>query len=123
MRLSLQVAAVSKPLLAVRRIVEKDKHVVFGPSEQDKFISNKRAGDKMILKPNGRGSYLMKVNFVGGGSTDITVDSGAEESVCPWEWGQQFGCRAVGEPLKFRNASGKKIHHLGSRDVEVVFTF
>eukprot|EP00973_Karenia_brevis_P051313 7128045-Karenia_brevis.AAC.1 len=31
MRLGFQVAAVSKPLLAVKRMVEKGNHVVFGP--------------------------------------------------------------------------------------------
>eukprot|EP00973_Karenia_brevis_P069300 9636305-Karenia_brevis.AAC.1 len=75
-----------------------------------------------MLKANGRGSYLMKVDFIGGGSTEITVDSGAEESVCPWEWGQQFGCRVVTDPLRSRNASGKIIPHWGSREVEVVST-
>ena len=44
----------------------------------------------MPLKKNGKGSYLMEVKFVGGGQTEITVDSGAEENVCPWEWGKQF---------------------------------
>eukprot|EP00973_Karenia_brevis_P009006 1219967-Karenia_brevis.AAC.1 len=67
MSLNFQVAAVSKPLLAVKRIVEKGNHVSFGPE------------------------------FVGGGKTEVTVDSGAEESVCPWEWGQQFGCRVSSE--------------------------
>eukprot|EP00973_Karenia_brevis_P025864 3568751-Karenia_brevis.AAC.1 len=57
----------------------------------------------------------MNVDFVGGGSTEITVGSGAEESVCPWEWGQQFGCRVASEPMKLRNASGKTIPHWGSR--------
>eukprot|EP00973_Karenia_brevis_P060204 8377165-Karenia_brevis.AAC.1 len=60
-----------------------------------------------MLRPNGRGSYLLKVEFVGGGSTEITVDSGAKESVCPWEWGQQFGCRMSDEPMRLRNASGR----------------
>eukprot|EP00973_Karenia_brevis_P063535 8829295-Karenia_brevis.AAC.1 len=60
-----------------------------------------------MLKPNGRGSYLMSVNFVGGGPTAITVDSGADESVCSWEWGNQFGCRAAVDPLGLRNATGK----------------
>eukprot|EP00973_Karenia_brevis_P015482 2117795-Karenia_brevis.AAC.1 len=82
MRLSLQVAADSKPLLAVKRIVEKGNHVVSGPREQDNLILNKNAGGKLMLKPNGRGSYLMKINFVGGGSREITVDSPADESVC-----------------------------------------
>eukprot|EP00973_Karenia_brevis_P089459 12397849-Karenia_brevis.AAC.1 len=93
MTLDFQVADVSKPLLAVERIVEKGNIVVFGPGEEWNFIFNRNTEDKVTLKPNGRGSYLMKVEFVGGGSTKITVDSRAEESVCPWEWGQQFGCK------------------------------
>eukprot|EP00973_Karenia_brevis_P082735 11468103-Karenia_brevis.AAC.1 len=34
MSLDFQVAAVSKPLLAVKRIVEKGNHVSFGPGEK-----------------------------------------------------------------------------------------
>ena len=38
----------------------------------------------------------MDVEFVGGEKTVITVDSGAEESVCPWEWGETlFGTTAA----------------------------
>eukprot|EP00973_Karenia_brevis_P002889 393023-Karenia_brevis.AAC.1 len=65
----------------------------------------------------------MKVEFVGGGGTEITVDSGAEESVCPWEWGQQFGCRVADDPMTLRNASGKVIPHGGSRLEQVVSPF
>eukprot|EP00973_Karenia_brevis_P050483 7006612-Karenia_brevis.AAC.1 len=61
----------------------------------------------------------MKVVFVGGGETEVTVDRGAEESVCPWEWGQQFGCRVPDESMRLRDASGKIIPHWGSRVVEV----
>ena len=39
----------------------------------------------------GHSHYVMDVCFVGGKMTCVTVESGAEESVCPWEWGQQFG--------------------------------
>ena len=46
------------------------------------------------VTPNGRGAYVMEVSFVGGGKTSITVDSGAEESVCPRGWGHElFGQR------------------------------
>ena len=66
---------------------------------------------------------MMDVNFVGGGRTEITVDSGAEESVCPWGWGKQFGCRRSGEEMNLRNASGGLIPHWGSRDVLVKSLF
>ena len=84
---------------------------------------NKESGDKMMLRPNGRGSYLMDVNFVGGGRAEITVDSGAEESVCPWDWGTQFQLRPASKWMTFRNASGGIINHYGTREVMVVSPF
>ena len=42
------------------------------------------------MRQNGRGSYLLDVVFANGRKTEITVDSGAEESVCPWEWGRNL---------------------------------
>ena len=92
MKLAFQVADVKKPLISVKRIVEKGNFVSFGPEEGDNFIMNKKSGNKIKLRPNGRGSYLMDVEFVGGGRTEITVDSGAEESVCaPGNEGRSSG--------------------------------
>ena len=90
MCLGFQVADVKKPLISVKRIVEKGNYVSFGPAEEDNYILNKESGDKMYLKPNGKGSYLMVVGMKGGGREEITVDSGAEESVCPKEWGAKL---------------------------------
>ena len=87
------------------------------------FIVNKDNGDKMKLRPNGRGSHLIDVSFVGGGKTEITVDSGAEENVCPWDWGSQFKTVPVEKRMSFRNASGGYIDHYGQRDVHVVSPF
>ena len=95
----------------------------FGPGEEDHFILNEKSGNKMLLKPNGKGSYLMMVAFDGGGKTEITVDSGAEENVCPWNWGQQFGIREPKSWMHFRDASGTQIPHHGERDVLVKSTF
>ena len=61
-----QVADVKKPLLAVKRIIEKGNHVTFGPSPEDNYILNKSIGDKMMPQGKGKGSYLMQVKFVGG---------------------------------------------------------
>eukprot|EP00973_Karenia_brevis_P077220 10726002-Karenia_brevis.AAC.1 len=72
MRLNFQVADVAKPLLAVKRIVERGNHVVFGPGKEDNFIVKKKTGDRLMLFPNGRGSYMMRANFVGGGETEVT---------------------------------------------------
>jgi hypothetical protein len=80
--------------VSVKRIVEKGNVVHFGPGERDNYIENKETKDRIELKPNGRGSYLMEVNFVGGERTLITVDSGAEESVCQWNCCERvFECR------------------------------
>ena len=65
----------------------------------------------------------MKVKFVGGSETDITVDSGAEESVCPWEWGEQFGIRDADRWLSLVNASGGYINHWGTRNVKMIAPF
>ena len=109
MNLGFQVADVKKP---------------FGPQEEDNYILNKATGQKLMLKPRGRGSYVMEVQFVGGEKTTITVDSGAEESVCPWEWGERlFGTQHSREHMQFRNASGGTIQHWGKREVRVTSTF
>ena len=42
----------------------------------------------------------MEVDFVGGGRTWITIDSGAEENVCPWEWGEKFGVNMLGKKMR-----------------------
>ena len=51
--------------------------------------------------------------------SEITVDSAAEESVCPHKWAEQFGTSPVvkGHELRLVNASGGKITHYGSRKV------
>ena len=123
MCLGFQVANVKKQLILVKRIVEKGNHVSFGPKEDDNYIINKDTGDKMMLRPNGKGSYLMEVSFVGGGRTEITVDSGAEENVCPWEWGELFEVKEADRWKNFRNASGGHIEHHVSRDVLVTSPF
>ena len=123
MGLKFQVADVKKPLISVKRIVEKGNHVAFGPEAKDNYIMNKATGDKVVLRSNGKGSYLLDVAFVGGEKTEITVDSGAEENVCPWEWGEQFGVQEAERRLRFRNASGGEIVHYGQRDVQVVSPF
>ncbi len=65
----------------------------------------------------------MRVQFEGGEKTEITVDSGAEENVCPWEWGKQFGMKTLGTWMHFRDASGTQIPHHGEREVRVASTF
>ena len=123
MKLRFQVADVKKPLVAVKRICENGNLVSFGPNKEDNYIQNKSTGNKLMLRPNGRGSYLMDVCFVGGKKTTITVDSGAEESVCPYEWGIQFGMVEADRWMNFVSAGGERMEHYGQRDVFVNSTF
>ena len=121
--LRFQVAEVRKLLISVKRIAEKGNKVSSGPGSEDNFIQNKRTGEKVPLYQNGKGSYLMRVRFEGGAPTDITVESGAEENVCPNGWGEQFGINKAAREMSFRSASGDPIKHYGGRLVRVVALF
>ena len=61
----------------MKKFAGKGILVCFGPGNDDNFIQNKESGKKVILKSNGRGSYLLKVCFLDGEETEIVVDSGA----------------------------------------------
>ena len=65
----------------------------------------------------------MDAKFVGGGMTKITIDSGAEENVCPKDWGNMFEMKEPQTKQVFRNASGGKIEHYGCRDVLLLSPF
>ena len=108
LKMKFQVAEVKKPLLAVCRMAEKGNKVMFGPEEGDNFIFNIKSGRKIPLKCNGRGSYLLEV-LVNGVRTEITVDSGAEESVCPKEWCSMFPTKPC-KLINFRGAGGKPVN-------------
>jgi hypothetical protein len=49
------------------------------------------------------------------GMEDITIDSAAEESVCPKAWAEAFGTRPAGRKMRFINASGGEMGHYGER--------
>ena len=53
------------------------------------------------------------------GTAEITIDSAADESVCPWDWGKAFRTKEVAEmkKMRFRNASGGKMEHYGEKRV------
>ena len=54
------------------------------------------------------------------GSGDITVDSAAEESVCPKDWGKAYSIKEPEKWLKFTNASGGRMGHYGAKDATFV---
>ena len=132
MGMTFQVAAVKKALAAVWRICRAGNVVQFGEKEEDCFIKHKETGRKVRTMKKG-GSYVLRVEFVrrrvvegeevweSMGREEVTVDSGAEESVCPKAWGEGFGMVAVapGCELRMVNAGGGEMSHFGSRKVTV----
>ena len=50
-------------------------------------------------------------------AAEITVDSAADESICPQVWVQQFGMEPSRKNLRLVNASGGAITHCGARQV------
>ena len=114
-----QVAEVRKPLMAIKRIIERGNIVQFGSKPEESFIYNKEAQVRIPLQDKGKGSFVVKGRFASGKETEITVDSGAEENVCPWEWGQEFGINQAVKRIRFRGAGGDLIKHWGERKVIV----
>ena len=53
------------------------------------------------------------------GMTEIVIDSAADESVCPKQWGRAFKTKPVAENqrIKLRSANGGKIEHYGEKVV------
>ena len=118
MSLCFQVTDVKKPLVAVTRMCENGNRVCFGPNEKDNYIQNVGSGNKIYMRKQ-RGSFVVDGQFGDGQWKQVTVDSAAEESVCPKGWGEQFGTKPVEESkkLNFVSANGGKIEHYGERKV------
>ena len=103
--------------------MEKGNEVRFGPGKEGGYIRNLETGEKVVLRPNGKGSYKFDVKFPKGEKIAITVDSGAEESVCPLGWGEEFGLVKPDQRLNLINVSGSQITHYGQRQVKVEALF
>ena len=61
--LKFQVTDVRKPLLAVRRLVEKGNLVQFGPEPEQNFIMNVQTGKRIQMERTG-GSFVIAASFV-----------------------------------------------------------
>jgi hypothetical protein len=71
--LRFQVTDVRKPLLAVRRLVERGNVVSFGPEPRDNYIQSVETGRKIPMERRG-GSFVIKAHFV----KEISSVTGAE---------------------------------------------
>ena len=123
MRLHFHVADVSKPLLSVKRIADCGNAVHFGPGEHDNYIYNPESGHKVMLRETRSGSYVLDVALAESGRTEITVDSGAEDNVCPTDWAPEFPCGHAAVMKQFRGANGHAIRHWGDKEVLVTSPF
>ena len=70
--LKFQVTDVKKPLLAVRRLVEKGNVVSFGPESDQNYIHNIATGRKIDMERKG-GAFVIHAHFM----KDLEGDSGA----------------------------------------------
>ena len=61
--LKFQVTDVRKPLLAVRRLVEKGNKVVLAGGDGESYIMNEATGVKIPIKKKG-GSFVIEAHFV-----------------------------------------------------------
>ena len=123
LNMTFQVADVQKPLASVHRMVEKGNKVAFGFGPRDNFIENNKTGDKIFMRKTPSGSFVLDIDFRDGGSSNIVVDSGAEENVCPKNWGSQFGLSDPRFPLLLKGAGGEKLDHHGERRVHFTAPF
>ena len=116
MEMGFEVCDVRRALAAVSRITSKGNRVAFGPEEDDNYIQNVKSGQKIKMRKKG-GAYVVDVVLVGSGKkTEITIDSAAEEAVCPEEWASEFETTRLkkGEEMSLVSANGGKIKILAS---------
>ena len=112
--MTFQVCEVVKALAAVSKMEENGNRVVF--EQGGGYIEHIETGKKVKMRKKG-GSYVLDVTLRGSGPVEVTVDSGAEESVCPAWWGEEFKTKRTEKEMKLINASGKPIAHFGEREV------
>jgi hypothetical protein len=120
--MTFQATDVKKALAAVWRVCEKGNLVQFGEDPEDCFSKNKKSGRKIYVRKKGR-SYVMDVEFVkkengetiSMGKGEITIDSAAEESVCPKDWGGAFVLKTARKTMNFKTANGQSMQHYGER--------
>ena len=66
MQLRFQVAGVTKPLMSVKRVVEKGNRVVFGKGPGESYIENEATGERMAMRRK-NGTYVVDVEYEASG--------------------------------------------------------
>ena len=117
-----EVFNVKRALASVARICSRGNREVFdGEEDSDgSYIENKTTGNRIKMRRKGN-AWVVDVNMVGTGeAAEIWVDSAAEESVCPQDFGMEFGMTKAGTAVRLVNASGGRIEHFGGRRIKAV---
>ena len=80
------------------------------PIKVKRFMRTKKADTVINICP-----VEAAMEWAPAGAGEITVDSAAEESVCPKSWGEAFPMRRPSRWLRFVNASGGPMGHYGEK--------
>lgn len=96
-------------------------------AETDELSDAQRTNVVNKKKKMAKGSQLQEITinqvkakgWESWGTSEVTIDSAPEESVCPRLWGDMFELDEVlpGNEMKLRNANSCKIAHYGQRDI------
>ena len=83
----------------------------------ESYIQNVATGKKIEMRQKGR-AYVIDVVTENGKKEEITIDSAAEESVCPERWAESCGIERVekGRELGLCGANGSVINHFGKKE-------
>ena len=113
---------VKKMLISVDRLGAAGNHVNFGPEKCDNYIINKKTGRKIEMRKKG-GVYEIDVVFRCGETWEqgvMTVDSGAEDCVMPWNWYKKVEASEKAHGVQFMGADGTDLGNYGKKLMEFI---
>ena len=92
-----------------------------------RIVDRRRVGRRLQTIPNVEEEEVKEINVVEKqsgmkslGPGEITVDSAAEESVSPSDWGEAYPMKKPEKWLKFTNASGGRMGHYGAKETTFI---
>ena len=101
----------AKPAAEIRNVVEEPEETEVGGVWSIGCVECATVGCVDCMSIN----TVERKEWTPVGSGYITVDSAAEESVCPKDWGKAFGMDTLAKWMQFANACGGKMNHYGER--------
>ena len=91
------------------------------------IVDRRRVGRSLQSRLESKEEEVKEINVVGKqegmtslGPGEITVDSVAEESVCPSDRGEAYPMKKPEKWLRFTNASGGKMGHYGAKETTFI---